>query len=49
LGFDAKVSRLEAIVKHFRHSLTMPDPTEATAPLRQVSRAGARTTQAVRR
>ena len=31
LGFDAKVSRLEAIVKHFRHSLTMPDATEATA------------------
>ena len=31
LGFDAKVSRLEAIVKHFRHSLAMPDAAEATA------------------
>jgi predicted RNase H-like HicB family nuclease len=38
LGFDAKVSRLEAIVKHFRHSLTMPDATPdapgALSPLR---------------
>jgi hypothetical protein len=31
LGFDANVSRLEAVVKHFRHSLAMPDAAEATA------------------
>jgi hypothetical protein len=31
LGFDAKVSRLEAIVKHYRHSLAMPNAAEATA------------------
>lgn len=28
LGFDAKVSRLEAIVKHFQHSLVMANAAE---------------------
>ena len=31
LGFDAKVSRLEAIVKHFQHSLSLPQKWEPPA------------------
>jgi hypothetical protein len=30
LGFDAKVGRLEAIVKHFQHSFAMPKAPEPT-------------------
>jgi hypothetical protein len=30
LGFEAKISRLEAIVKYFQHSLAMPKAADAT-------------------